>query len=125
MNLPVAEFDDRVDARATRRFREVNSVSGSSTVVSEGSSSIVDAVKAVLEMGCGERDEKAIWWDFIASAEEDWTKSRAARAAAERWCFMLDYCLFVCTSVVLKCVRVLWTSIELFSTAPTSHVCES
>jgi hypothetical protein len=38
---------------------------------------------------------------------------------------MLDYCLFVCTSVVLKCVRVLWTSIELFSTAPTSHVCES
>ena len=50
MNRPVAEFDDRVLERATRRFREDRSISGFPTVVSDGSSSMVDAHRALLEV---------------------------------------------------------------------------
>ena len=62
MNLPVAELDDRVDERAISRLRQVNSVSGFSTVVSDGtSSSTIEAVKVKVnrDVCCGKREVKA------------------------------------------------------------------
>ena len=60
MNLPVAELDDRVDERAISRLRQVNSVSGFSTVVSDGtSSSTIEAVKVNRDVCCGKREVNA------------------------------------------------------------------
>ena len=59
MNLPVAELDDKVLESAMRRFREARTLSGSSTVVSDGSSSMIDANMALRDGWCGEKEAKA------------------------------------------------------------------
>lgn len=82
MNRPVAELSDRVDASAIRRLREVSSVSGFSTVVSDGSSSTVDAARVRSEVGREEWEANASCCDFDTTPQGAIT-SRAATAAVE------------------------------------------